>query len=61
MSGLDLSAAMLALAAKKLKGRGVKLYQKSLPRFKILETGDSRKLRKFDLTARLNLDAASAP
>ena len=49
MSGLDLSAAMLALAAKKLKGRGVKLYQKSLPKFKILESEDSSQVRKFDL------------
>ena len=49
MSGLDQSASMLAAAAKKLKGRKVKLYQKSLPKFKILETSDSRRVRKFDL------------
>jgi SAM-dependent methyltransferase len=49
MSGMDQSAAMLALAARKLKGKGVKLYQKSLPRFKILRDSDSRKTRKFDL------------
>jgi len=49
MSGLDQSAPMLAVAAKKLKGRKVKLYQKSLPKFKILQTGDSRRVRKFDL------------
>lgn len=49
MSGLDQSASMLAVAAKKLKGRKVKLYHKSLPNFKIPETRDSRRLRKFDL------------
>lgn len=49
MSGLDQSASMLAVAAKKLRGRKVKLYQKSLPKFKILEFGDSREVRKFDL------------
>jgi SAM-dependent methyltransferase len=49
MSGLDQSASMLAAAAKKLKGRKVKLYQKSLPKFRILPTDDSRRVRKFDL------------
>jgi SAM-dependent methyltransferase len=49
MSGLDQSAPMLAVAAKKLKGRKVKLYQKSLPKFRILQTDDSRRVRKFDL------------
>jgi len=49
MSGLDQSASMLAAAAKKLKGRKVKLYQKSLPKFRILQNGDSRKVRTFDL------------
>lgn len=49
MSGLDQSAPMLATAAKKLKGCKVKLYQKSLPRFRILQTDISRKVRKFDL------------
>jgi SAM-dependent methyltransferase len=49
MSGLDQSASMLAVARKKLKGRKVKLYQKSLPKFRILESGDSRRVKKFDL------------
>ena len=49
MSGLDQSASMLAVAAKKLKGRKVRLYQKSLPKFRILHSGDSRRLRRFDL------------
>jgi len=49
MSGLDQSASMLAVAAKKLKGRKVKLYQKSLPKFKILESGDSCRVQSFDL------------
>jgi len=49
MSGLDQSAPMLAVAAGKLRGRKVKLYQKSLPKFKILETSDSSMIRKFDL------------
>jgi SAM-dependent methyltransferase len=49
MAGLDQSASMLAVAAKKLKGRGVKLYQKSLPSFRILCTDDSRRIRTFDL------------
>jgi ubiquinone/menaquinone biosynthesis C-methylase UbiE len=31
MSGLDRSTPMLALAARKLSGRGIRLYQKSLP------------------------------
>lgn len=48
MSGLDRSAPMLAAAAKKLKGRKVRLYQKSLPKFRILQAGGS-KVRKFDL------------
>lgn len=49
MSGLDRSASMLAVAAKKLKGCKVKLYQKSLPKFRILQTGDSRRVQRFDL------------
>jgi len=49
MAGLDQSAHMLAVAAKKLGLRGVTLYQKSLPRFKILGQHNSRKTRKFDL------------
>ncbi len=49
MSGLDQSASMLAAAAKKLKGHKVRLYQKSLPKFRILQTDDSRRVRKFDL------------
>jgi len=49
VSGLDGSAQMLAIAAKKLKGRKVKLYHKTLPRFKLLDTIDSRQQRRFDL------------
>ncbi|UCG62464.1 MAG: class I SAM-dependent methyltransferase [Candidatus Zixiibacteriota bacterium] len=49
MCGLDRSAAMLAVAAKKLKGHRVTLYQKPLPRFRIIDALDSRKTRRFDL------------
>jgi ubiquinone/menaquinone biosynthesis C-methylase UbiE len=49
MSGLDRSASMLAVADKKLKGRGVILYQKSLPKFKIFDSKDSSRVRQFDL------------
>ncbi|HOP06295.1 MAG TPA: class I SAM-dependent methyltransferase [candidate division Zixibacteria bacterium] len=37
MSGLDGSSSMLAVAARKLKGRGVKLYHKRLPKFRLLD------------------------
>ncbi|UCE25222.1 MAG: class I SAM-dependent methyltransferase [Candidatus Zixiibacteriota bacterium] len=49
MAGLDRSSTMLAMAAKKLKGRRVPLYHKSLPRFRILDPVSSRKTRRFDL------------
>jgi len=49
MGGLDGSAAMLARAAIKLRGRGVPLYHKQLPKFKILDQNDSRRTRRFDL------------
>lgn len=49
MSGLDKSPYMLASAAKKLKGKKIKLYQKSLPKFKILQTKNSKKIQQFDL------------
>ena len=49
MSGLDGSTEMLVQAAKKLKGRGVPLYHKQLPKFSILDPNDSRKRRSFDL------------
>ena len=49
MSGLDGSAAMLAVAAKKLSGRKVPLYNKTLPKFRILDSTDSRHVRRFDL------------
>ena len=49
MAGLDQSASMLAVAAKKLAGRKVKLYRKSLPKFKIPKMVDSNKIQKFDL------------
>jgi predicted TPR repeat methyltransferase len=48
-AGLDQSAAMLAMAAKKLKGRKIGLYQKSLPRFALLDGGRSNRVRRFDL------------
>ena len=35
MSGLDGSREMLAVARKKLAGRGIRLYHQSLPRFAI--------------------------
>lgn len=49
MSGLDQSAEMLAIAARKTKSRGVKLYQKSLPKFRLLDIIDSQKQVQFDL------------
>ncbi len=49
MAGLDRSAEMLAVAAKKLRGRHVTLYQKSLPRFRLLDLQNSRRLRRFDI------------
>lgn len=49
ISGLDGSAAMLAAASKKFKNKNVKLYQKSLPNFKILSTENSTKIEQFDL------------
>ena len=49
MSGLDGSAHMLAVAAKKLRGRGIKLYQKTLPRFRLLDNASSNRTRRFDL------------
>lgn len=48
VAGLDQSAAMLAVAAKKLKGRKIKLYQKSLPKFKLLDAHGKSTCR-FDL------------
>ena len=48
VAGLDQSAAMLAVAAKKLKGRKIKLYQKELPKFKLLDKS-GKTARKFDL------------
>jgi len=49
VAGLDQSAAMLAVAARKLKGRKIRLYQKTLPRFTILENDRSGRTRCFDL------------
>ncbi|KAA3631233.1 MAG: methyltransferase domain-containing protein [Calditrichaeota bacterium] len=49
MSGLDQSAQMLAVAAKKLKGKNVTLYQKELPGFRLLDKNDSKKKVTFDL------------
>lgn len=49
MSGLDRSAEMLAVAAGKLKGRKVKLYQSALPHFRILSIHDSTRIERFEL------------
>ena len=49
MSGLDQSAEMLAIAAKKNKKHKVKLYQKSLPTFRLLDQNDSKKQQTFDM------------
>ncbi len=49
MSGLDQSAEMLAITAKKTKKLKVKLYQKSLPKFRLLDLHDSQKIVQFDL------------
>jgi predicted TPR repeat methyltransferase len=46
--GLDQSAAMLAIAAKKLRGKGARLHQKSLPNFKILSS-DGMGVQQYDL------------
>jgi len=48
MSGLDGSSYMLAQAAKKLKGKKIQLYHKTLPRFKILNNR-SGKQQRYDL------------
>lgn len=48
MAGLDGSSAMLACAASKLKGLGIKLYHKKLPRFRLLDESDSSKVVQFD-------------
>jgi len=51
MTGLDRSRAMLKQAAAKLKGKGVRLVQAELPRFRIYGkgTGERKRLQKFDL------------
>ena len=49
MSGLDQSAQMLAVAAKKLKGKKVILYQKELPKFRLLDKKESSNTVTFDL------------
>ncbi len=49
VTGLDQSAPMLAIAARKLKGRKITLYQKSLPRFALLDKGHASIVRRFDL------------
>ncbi len=49
MSGLDQSATMLAVAAKKTKKLKVPLYQKSLPTFRLLDKKESTKTVQFDL------------
>lgn len=49
MDGLDASSAMLAMAARKLKGTGVRLYHKPLTKFRLLDDGDSRLTRQYDL------------
>lgn len=49
MSGLDQSAEMLAQATVKTKKVKVKLYQKSLPKFRIIDSKDSKKNIQYDL------------
>lgn len=49
MSGLDGSSEMLAMAAKKLEGRKVRLYHKALPKFRLIDTDDSRQTESFGL------------
>lgn len=48
MSGLDGSAEMLSCAAAKLKGRGIRLYHKQLPEFRLLANDDSTSIEQFD-------------
>ncbi len=48
MSGLDGSAQMLAVAARKLQQYDVVLFHKTLPRFRLLRNDDSRRPRIFD-------------
>ena len=48
MAGLDGSPEMLAVAARKLHRRGVRLYQKQLPKFRLLSDNDSRSNVTFD-------------
>ncbi|MCB2230400.1 class I SAM-dependent methyltransferase [bacterium] len=47
--GVDRSEGMLKIARKKLRGTGAKLYQKSLPTFKIALPGDKETGKGFDL------------
>jgi SAM-dependent methyltransferase len=49
MAGLDQSRHMLAVAREKLRGRGIKLYQRSLPKFDIRLPGKAKEVRQFDL------------
>ena len=49
MSGLDGSSEMLAIAAQKLNGKGVRLYHKQLPKFRLIDTDDSTVTRSFGL------------
>ncbi len=49
MSGLDGSAEMLAMAAKKLQKKKVHLYHKQLPKFRLLDSDDSGITRSFGL------------
>jgi SAM-dependent methyltransferase len=49
MDGLDGSAAMLTMASKKLRGRGVKLYHKQLPKFRIIDDHHPGRTRQYDL------------
>ena len=48
MAGLDGSPEMIAFAAKKLRGRGVRLYQKMLPKFRLIPDDNSRGTVRFD-------------
>ncbi len=49
MAGLDKSASMLAVAEKKLAGRGVELFRMALPNFRIEQPQRPGTLRTFEL------------
>ncbi len=48
MAGLDGSSQMIAAAGAKLKGTGVRLYHKQLPKFRLLDNHKSSRTVTFD-------------